>query len=80
MANNPSCRDDLIIIDIDERDLEEIRLPIISSYISCEIVLGHATAEMLTKVYAAIVDEDRVNNAIIMEERLFSKLDNKHND
>ena len=42
--------------------------------------MGHATAEMLTKVYAAIVDEDRVNNAIIMEERLFSKLDNKQDD
>ena len=36
--------------------------------------MGHASAQMLTKVYAAIVDEDRVNNARLMEERLFSKI------
>lgn len=36
--------------------------------------MGHASAEMLTQVYAAIVDEDRQNNAVVMEERIFSKL------
>lgn len=42
--------------------------------------MGHSSPEMLMKVYAEIVDEDRVNNASLMEERLFSKLGNDNDD
>lgn len=33
--------------------------------------MGHASAEMLTKVYTTIVDEDRRNTAVLMEGRMF---------
>lgn len=36
--------------------------------------MGHASPEMLTKVYAAIVDEDRKNTAVLMQELFFNKL------
>ena len=36
--------------------------------------MGHASPEMLTKVYAAIVDEDRKNTAVLMQEHFFTKL------
>jgi len=36
--------------------------------------MGHSNPEMLMKVYAGIEDEDRVNNAKLMDERIFSKL------
>ena len=36
--------------------------------------MGHASAQMLTNVYAAIVDEDRKNIAVQMDERLIGKL------
>ena len=38
--------------------------------------MGHASPEMLTKVYAAIVDEDRKNIASLIQEQFFSKLAN----
>jgi hypothetical protein len=36
--------------------------------------MGHATPEMLTKVYAAIVDEDRMHNAEVIEASVLSKI------
>lgn len=36
--------------------------------------MGHATPEMLTKVYAAIVDEDRVHNAEVIETSVLSQI------
>lgn len=39
--------------------------------------MGHATPEMLTKVYAAIVDEDRVHNADVIEESVLAKIQQK---
>jgi len=36
---------------------------------------GHATADMLQNVYAGILDEDRKNTTIKMEEAVFSKLE-----
>ena len=38
---------------------------------SVQADMGHSTAKMLMDVYAGIVDEDRVNNARVMEEILF---------
>lgn len=37
--------------------------------------MGHASPEILTKVYATIVDEDRKQNAQLMQSRVFDKLD-----
>ena len=39
---------------------------------SVQADMGHSTAKMLMDVYAGIIDEDRVNNARVMEEILFS--------
>ena len=36
--------------------------------------MGHATPDMLTKVYAAIVDEDRVHNAEVIETSVLAKV------
>ena len=36
--------------------------------------MGHSTPEMLTKVYAAIVDEDRVRNAEVIETSVLAKV------
>lgn len=44
---------------------------------SVQADMGHSTAKMLMDVYAGIVDEDRVNNAKIMEDILFSENNNK---
>lgn len=39
--------------------------------------MGHASPEMLTKVYAAIVDEDRVHNADVIESAVLSQVHRK---
>lgn len=36
--------------------------------------MGHASPEMLTKVYATIVDEDRKENAVLIQNRVFEEL------
>jgi len=35
---------------------------------------GHVTADMIHNVYAGILDEDRINTAVAMEDRVFSKV------
>lgn len=45
---------------------------------SVQADMGHSTAKMLMDVYAGIIDEDRVINARVMEEILFSDKDKEN--
>lgn len=36
--------------------------------------MGHSSPEMLTRVYAAIVDDDRKKNALLLEDKVYGKM------
>lgn len=36
--------------------------------------MGHSTPEMLTKVYATIIDEDRKKNVLLLEDKVYEKM------